>query len=138
MIASLYGEERAVRRLGLVAVVALAGCASTKTTIDDVFPAYEGKPVSFLLAKWGAPQVILRGNLGPVYVWNSSADYTSTTPVTSTGTIGNTPFMITTPITETVTARCRMEAHADQSGRLIGIKWDGARGACTAWADRLR
>lgn len=120
----------------LIALV-LAGCADAKNDFDSLLPNYRGRPVEAVFARWGQPQQVLSGNLGPVYVWTGSMQYQPIAPQTTTGYIGTTPFVVNAPA-PAETLSCRVEAHADRQNRLSGFRWDGNNGACQEWAAKLR
>lgn len=128
-----------MKRLALMAMLALAGCVNSQRTAEQMFPLYEGKSIETLIARWGAPRSVLSGSLGgPVYIWDGKSTMTTTTPVTSTGYVGTTPISITTPTTETISGTCRIEAHTDSQKRILGIRGNGPSGACTEWFNKLR
>jgi hypothetical protein len=126
-----------MRKAWILVAVALAGCNPAQDAVNAVFPAYRGKPVEMVFARWGAPQERLQVADGMIYAWTGSINYQPISPQTSTGTIGGRPFVINTPAPpETLT--CRVEAHTDHQGRTVYIGGTGNNGACEAFYDRLR
>ena len=136
MIASHRGEAVAVKRLGLVVV--LAGCTNSQATSDNVFALYRGKPIETVIARWGPPETVMRLSAGTIYTFASSMQYTSTIPVISTGTIGNTPVTVTSNVPTVDTLSCREQVHTDTAGRIVFIGGTGNNGGCDAMLKLLK
>lgn len=126
-----------MKKVLILAALVLAGCDPAQDSANAALPAYRGKSVEMIFARWGPPQQRMRLTDGTIYYWTGTVNYHPIAPQTSTGYIGNTPFVINTPAPPQTLA-CRVEAHADLQGRTIGIAGSGNNGACEAFFNRLR
>jgi hypothetical protein len=123
----------------VAALLASGGCTDSAAKFDRAWPQLQGQPIEHLIGRWGRPDgtAQARENKGTVYIWNRSLQYTSTTPVTSTGAIGTTPFVVTTDMPQTDTLSCRALVLADGAKRIKSLKFSGNNGACMALAEQL-
>lgn len=129
-----------MKRLLVPLLVAMAGCTDSnpQQTFNQIFPNYRGKPIDALRLRWGPPEQSIKAPGGTIYTWAGTEQVTSSGVTTSTGIIGNKTVTVTTPTRETDSVFCRIEAHADDNDRLLGIKFRGNDEACSIWLDRLR
>jgi len=120
-------------------MLASSGCTDSTTKFDKAWPHLQGQPIEHLLGRWGRADgtAQARDNMGTVYIWNKGLQYTSTTPVTSTGTIGATPFIVTTEMPQTDSLTCRALVLVDDARRIKSLKFSGNNGACMKLAEQL-
>lgn len=102
-----------------------------------MFERYNGRPISDLVLQWGRPESEVERPQGTIFTFTSSMQYTSTTPVTTTGTVGTTPVVINTNVPITDTLFCRVNVYTDHQRRIVGLRHQGANGACAQMYDRL-
>lgn len=146
---SLITKGREMRKLNLLFVVALVGCATvgtslrTQAEIKASLDPYGGGPIRNLVAIFGMPQTQSEMLGNKVYSWNSSELVTTSTPVTTTttttGTIGE-PRFGTIPYrssntsqsrnSETRELNCRLDAAVNSDGYIVYIGIDGAAAPC--------
>lgn len=135
-----------MRYVSLLAAPLLGACAATP--IDKFAaagPALKGQPIGALYDRWGpfervVPPDIARAvhkNDGFVYVWTSNYSATYSNSTTSMGTIGTTPFSITTTTPESATYYCTITVKTNEDRRIADVGMTGARAPCNYFADRL-
>ncbi len=134
-----------MRYVSLAVLLALGGCANPSDKFREAWPTLRGQPVGYLIERWGpATRVVapdtaqaIHKNDGPVYVWNNSQSAVFESASTSTGTIGTTPFVITTTTPQAETYYCTVTVMATRDNRIKRIVQTGARGPCGQFSDRL-
>ena len=140
-----------MKRIVLVAILLLAGCATPKEKFETAWPKLQGQPVSVLYDRWGPPERVVdaetsravdsaigvQNTLGPTYVWNVSSSYVFTNTSTSTGYVGTTPVSITTSTPSPETYYCNVRVRTTEERKISRIQMTGANGPCQRMADRL-
>lgn len=127
-----------MKRLALLAVLLLFGCTDPQKTVEQVMPRYQGQPIETVMLRWGPPEQAIKTAGGTIYTWAGRESATFSGTATSTGYVGTTPVIVTSPTSETVSGLCRLEVHADTEGRILAIRYRGAGGPCQIWLERLR
>lgn len=90
--------------------VLVAACATAQSESDKYLPAYQGKPVDNLFARWSAPTRSIKADGGTVYVWENTAPDRD----------------------------CKIEAHVSDFGNVMGWRFVGTEPACQNWMRLLR
>ncbi|WP_428659512.1 hypothetical protein [Reyranella sp.] len=126
-----------MKRLGLVAVLALGGCIDAQVSERRIYERYNGRPISDLILQWGRPETEIERPQGTIFTFANSMQYTSTTPVTTTATIGAASVIATSSVPTTDTLLCRVNVYTDRQQRIVGLRHQGANGACAQMYDRL-
>lgn len=132
-------------RYAVLAALLVAGCATPEDKFDAAWPSLNGKSVRILIQRWGEPSKVVSpetawtvyGHNGPVYWWETKTDSVYTTSATSTGTIGTVPITVTTTTPQAETLLCSVRVMATNDNRIARLTYNGARGACRNFSDRL-
>ncbi len=132
-------------RYVLLAMLLLAGCETPTDKFIAAWPKLKGQPIGVLYDRWGRPDRVVEPEVaklsdqydGWIYVWNTSRSYAYTTPVTTSGFVGSTPFTATTNVPESGTWLCSVRVKANADRRIVDLGMSGSRGACSRFADRL-
>lgn len=88
----------------ILTALLLAGC-TTQGAIEAALPKYQDKPVSLVFQRWGVADRSIAVDGGAIYQWRA----------------------------QDRAGVCRLEAHADDRGKLIGIRGVGTDSVCAAW-----
>jgi hypothetical protein len=98
-----------MRRVLLLAML-LGGCASSQNIATEVAPRYQDKDANLLFMRWGAPTKTLEVDGGNIYFWQDAP-----------------------PARE-----CRVEAHANEDNKILGVRFVGSEPHCAVWMKMLR
>lgn len=116
----------------------LGGCIDPQANLNEVLPAYQGRPVDDMKMRWGPPeQVLNRDDGSTVYTWASKSTYTFSDQGVSTGMIGNTPVVMTVPTSSGQQLSCRAMVRV-ATGVVTGMRLVGAAGECDKMLNQLR
>lgn len=128
-----------MKRLGLGAMLAVAGCAANvQQDAERAFAQYRGRPISTIMAAWGSPVSEGVNENGPVYTFSGAAPSQSISTASTTGAIGTVPFSATTSTFTPITIYCRVHVFTNTRRQVIGFENDGAKGACSEMYRQLR
>jgi hypothetical protein len=129
-----------MRLLAAIAIVLGTGCTSF-SVFDEKLPAYSGRPIEDLVARLGYPNAEQTVMGRKAYIWNTSQQFTSITPTTSTttGYVGtrSVNMQTTTYSTDTSTLSCVIRVFVDDQNRITRWEYNGNNGACYKYSGRL-
>ena len=132
----------------LISLAILASC-TTFEDIDSGLNRLKGQHIDSLIAIIGLPEGTQNIAGRKIYIWNTSQNVTTTTPVTTynygtasaygTGGYGYGTYngTSTSYVPTTVNYNCTIKIIVDRNERIVGHEFDGNIGGCMRYSERI-
>ena len=121
-------------------LIFFSGCMSFDV-LDAELPKYKGRHIDDLVAKLGYPTAEQKIMGKTVYIWNTSSQFVTTTPTTSTSTgyVGSKSVNVTNTTYQTNVSQvsCTIRIFVDENNIVRNGDYTGNNGACFTYSRRL-